>query len=301
MPTHVALAGATGLLGPVILAALLAAEHKVTVLTRVGSMAAEKLPLHPNMSVRQVDLADAGSIIPALGGVSVVISCVAASALDAQNPLIDAAVAAGATRFIPAEYGLDSANPKAVLLPIIREKAATQTHLRAKVRETGGAFSWTAIANGWFLDWVLQSTDILLDVKAKSAVRYNGGDVRFSAALLSDVAHAVVSIIARQDETRDRLVYIHSAVVTQNQLLRYAEEKDGRKWTTSAKGSDELLREIWGAVDRRDLGTAYTLVPILGCSDLEYGCDYSGHDDNELLGIREMSEGEVRGLVEGLL
>ncbi|KAL5381609.1 hypothetical protein DPSP01_007057 [Paraphaeosphaeria sporulosa] len=74
MPTHVALAGATGLLGPVILAALLAAEHKVTVLTRVGSMAAEKLSLHPNMSVRQVDLADAGSIIPALGGVSVVVS-----------------------------------------------------------------------------------------------------------------------------------------------------------------------------------------------------------------------------------
>lgn len=74
MPTHVALVGATGTLGPPILAALLAAEHKVTVLTRVGSTAAEKLHPHPNMAVQQVDLADAESIAPALSGVEVVVS-----------------------------------------------------------------------------------------------------------------------------------------------------------------------------------------------------------------------------------
>lgn len=73
-PTHVAIAGATGTLGPPILEALLAASHTVTVLTRVGSTAAGKLRPHPNMSVREVDMADTGSITPALEGVSVVVS-----------------------------------------------------------------------------------------------------------------------------------------------------------------------------------------------------------------------------------
>ncbi|KAF2450843.1 NAD(P)-binding protein [Karstenula rhodostoma CBS 690.94] len=300
-PTHVALVGATGSLGPAILAALLAASHTVTVLTRIGSTAAAKLPPHPNMDIKEVDLGDARSIAPAFSGVSVVISSVAASAIASQNPLIDAAVAAGVQRFIPAEYGLDSANAKAALLPIIKEKVDTQTYLNAKVRETGGTFSWTAIANGWFLDWVLQSTDILLDVKERRATLYNGGDVPFSAALLRDIAQAVVGIVAKPEETKNRVVYVHSAVVTQKQLLRYAEERDGRKWSTSVQGTKELLEEIKGAVEKEDFDTAYRVAPILGCSDLGYGCDFSDHVDNELLGIKEMSEAELRELVEGLL
>lgn len=169
------------------------------------------------------------------------------------------------------------------------------------MRETDGAFSWTAIANGWFLDWVLQATDILLDVKERRATLYNGGEVPFSAALLRDIAQAVVAIIAKQAEAANRVVYIHSAVVTQKQLLRYAEEKDGGEWATSVKGTGELLREIREALEKRDFDAVFRVTPIVGCSDPEYGCNYSGHTDNELLGIREMSEGELRELVEGLL
>ena len=148
---------------------------------------------------------------------------------------------------------------------------------------------------------MLQSTNILLDVKEKSAVLYNGGDVRFSAAKLSDIAKAVVGIARHQGATENRLVYIQSAVLTQKQLLRYAEEKDGKEWKTSAKGSEELSRELGEALARDDYANVCRLFPILGCSDAEYGCDYEGRLDNELLGIEEMGEGDVRKLVEGLL
>lgn len=298
MPTHVALAGATGNLGPVILNALLSASHKVTVLTRLGSTSTSRLQSHPNIAIKQVDFASVSSILPALAGVDVVISAVAADAIGSQNPLIDAAVAAGVTRFIPAEYGLDSANKKAIQLPIITAKFATQEYLNAKVKETGGRISWTAVANGWFLDWVLKETDFLLDVKERSATLFNGGDVKFSTTLLKDIAQAVVGIIEKREETRDRIVYVHSAVITQKQLIGYTKEKDGREWKTKVKNTKELLGELSEAVAKGDWRTISIVSPVIGCSDPEYGCDYTGYDDNQLLRIEQMKELDLRKLVE---
>lgn len=300
-PTRIALAGATGTLGPPILDALLSASHIVTVLTRLGSTSTSKLRPHPNLTIAEVDFASPASMLPALSGVEVVVSAVAASAMGSQNPLIDAAVQAGVKRFIPAEFGLDSMNEKAMLLPVIKPKVATQKHLNEKVKESGGGFSWTAIANGWFLDWVLQTTTFLLDARERKATLFNGGDVRFSATLLGDIAKAVVGVIEKREETSNRVVYVQSAVVTQKQLIGYAKEKDGREWSFTAKETDELLGEIAEAEAKGDFHTCFVLSPIVGCSDPEYGCDYSGHSDSELLGIKEMSEEELRALVQGLM
>ncbi|KAJ4357155.1 uncharacterized protein N0V89_001730 [Didymosphaeria variabile] len=300
-PSRIALAGATGTLGPVILAALLSASHTVTVLTRTGSRSTAKLAPHPSLTIAEVDFASPASMLPFLSGIDVVVSCVAASALGSQNPLIDAAVQAGVKRFIPAEFGLDSMNEKAMLLPVIAPKVATQKYLNEKVRESKGGFSWTAVANGWFLDWALETTTFLMDVKGRKATLYNGGDVRFSATLLGDIAKAVVGVVERREETRDRVVYVQSAVVTQKQLIGYAKEKDGREWSFTTKGTDEVLGEIEVAVAKGDFHAQFVLSPIVGCSDPEYGCDYSGHSDNELFGIQEMSEEELRALVQGLM
>ncbi|KAL1612149.1 hypothetical protein SLS60_000372 [Paraconiothyrium brasiliense] len=300
-PTRIALAGATGNLGPPILDALLSASHTVTVLTRLGSTSTSKLRPHPNLTITEVDFASSASMLPALTGVEVVVSAVAASAMGSQNPLIDAAVQAGVKRFIPAEFGLDSMNEKAKSLPVIKPKVATQKHLNEKVKESGGSFSWTAIANGWFLDWVLQTTTLLMDVKERKATLFNGGDARFSATLLADIAKAVVGVIEKRDETSNRVVYVQSAVVTQKQLIGYAKEKDGREWSFTVKETDELLGEIAEAEAKGDFQACFVLSPIVGCLDPEYGCDYSGHSDNELLGIKEMSQEELRSLVQGLM
>lgn len=301
MPTHVAIAGATGNLGPTILNALLSASHRVTVLTRHGSTSTSKLQSHPSLTIKQVDFASTTSIIPALAGVDVVVSSVAGDAIGFQNPLIDAAVAAGVSRFIPAEYGLDSANEKAILLPIIAEKYATQKHLHKKVEESGGKFSWTAIAVGWFLDWILQETDYVLDVKGRSATLFNGGDVKFSSTLLKDIAQAVVGVIEKREETKNRVVYVHSAVVTQKQLIGYVKEKDGKEWKTKVLGTKELLAELSEAAVKGDFDAIGRLTPVIGTSDPEYGCDYTGYEDNKLLGIEEMSESDLRKLMEELM
>ena len=284
MPTTVALAGATGNLGPSILAALLSANHTVTVLTRHGSTSTATLSRHPNLTIKQVDFSSVASLTSALAGIDVVVSCVASAAMGAQNPLIDAAVAAGVSRFIPSEYGMDTLNAKAAELPVCLLKVATQAYLREKVKEKEGGFSWTVVVNGWFLDWVLRDTDMMLDVKGRSATLYNGGDVRFSATLLGDVGRAVVGVIEKREETANRVVYVNSAVVTQKQLLECAKEKYGGEWVAVVKGTKEMLEEIKEALGKGDFEFAYGMMAVVGCSDAEYGCDYSGHTDNELLG-----------------
>ncbi len=300
-PTRIALAGATGNLGGPILEALLGAGFSVTVLSRIGGNSARLWP-HPDVTVREVDFASPEAMIPALRGAEVVIACVATLAIGSQNPLIDAAAAAGVRRFIPAEFGVDSRNALCVQLPMCAPKAATQRYLEEKSRAHPG-FTYTAVANGLFLDWCLRE-GIILDVPRRAATLYNGGDVPFSATALADVARAVLGVIAHQAETANRVVYVHSALVTQNQLIRYAKEKDGREWHTVFKDTEELRRESLAELakgDEGDIDAAMLGFCICGSWKTEYGCDFSDHLDNELLGVKVWSEAEVRALVESLL
>jgi hypothetical protein len=312
---HIALAGATGNLGLVILDTLLQNNYTVTALTRQTSStkSTSRLAAHPNLTILPVDFTSVPSLTTALLSTStkasVVISALATSAIGAQNPLIDACVAAGVERFIPAEFGMDSLNPLARALPVCAPKAATQRYLAQKCTENPkSGFSWTGIANGLFLDWCLEQR-IILDINGRSATLYNGGDVRFSVALLKDVARAVLGVVENLDseEIRNRVVYVHSAVVSQRQLIGYVQETDaggGREWRTVVKSTEEVRRESLGELEKReaaDVEGAMLGFCIVGSWDPEYGCDFSGRVDNELLGVKEMSEEELKGFIRELL
>jgi nucleoside-diphosphate-sugar epimerase len=299
--TQVALAGATGNLGQPILKALLDADFSVTVLSRFDGNTS-KLPQHPNLTIKQVDFISVHSLTPALQGVEVVISCLATLAIGAQNPLIDASVAAGVKRFIPAEFGMDSQNPLAMRLPVCRPKVETQKYLQ-EMSEKHEGFSWSAIANGMFLDWGM-SMGIIVNPAKHTATLYNGGDVRFSATTLADVAEAVLGIIGNQAETANRAVYVHSTVITQNRLIQCAKDKDGKAWHTTVKSTEEVRQNSLKELEKgasADVEGAMLGFCICAMWDAEYGCDFSGRLDNEMLGIEEMGEKGVRALVESFL
>ncbi|KAL4948212.1 hypothetical protein BDW69DRAFT_176950 [Aspergillus filifer] len=304
MPTHIALAGATGNLGQPILNHLLEKNYIVTVLSRKNGTSSKLTP-HPNLTIKEVDFTSVEPLTAALNGPTppkVLISCLATLAIGSQNPLVDAAVAAGVQRFIPAEFGMDSINPLARALPVCAPKAATQAYLAEKAGSNEG-FSWTGIANGLFLDWCL-GAGIILDFRTRSATLYNGGDVRFSATLLSDVARAVVGVIDCLDETRNRVVYVQSAAVTQKQLLGYAKGRDGKDWDVTVKSTEEVRQESLDELakgEKADIDGAMLGFCIVGSWDPKYGCDFSGHLDNDLLGVRELTEAELRRVVGGFM
>ncbi|KAF2258176.1 oxidoreductase CipA-like protein [Lojkania enalia] len=302
MPSaSIALAGATGNLGMPILEVLPGANYRVTVLSRVSGNSSRLRP-NLNLTIKEVDFNSIESLIPALLGVNVVVSCLATLAIGCQNPLIDVSVAAGVKRFIPAEFGMDSQNPFSAQLPVCAPKAATQEYLLEKSGSNPG-FTYTAIANGLFLDWGLKM-GIIVNPTQHTAVLYNGGDVPFSATNLTDVAKAVLGIINHRAQTANRVLYVHSVLVTQNQLNKYAKDKDGKEWNIVYKDTEQVRQEILAELAKGsggDMEAAMLGFCFVGSHDTKYGCDFSSHLDNELLSVEELNEAELRKLVESFL
>jgi uncharacterized protein YbjT (DUF2867 family) len=298
---RVALAGATGNIGLPILSLLLSAGYTVTALTRIGGNAS-KLPSNAALTIAPVNFTSTSSLIPVLQGIQVVICCFATSALGTQNPLIDACVAAGVSRYIPADFGIDTQNTLAMQLPLGITKAKTQRYLREQVLRNPG-FSWTAIAVGWFLDWALNE-GLTLDLVGHTATLCNGGDVPFSATTIADIARAVLGVVEHQDETKNRLIFVQSARVTQNQLIRYVKEKDGKEWDTMVKSSEEVKRELYQELEKGDDADEVVVLSkqvFVAMFTPGYGGDFSDRLDNAIVGVKGLSEEGVREVVESCL
>ena len=92
---NIAIAGATGNLGPAIVQSLVDAGFNVTILSQSGKT--NNLP--SAAKTVKVDYSSQTSLIDALRGQDVFISAVPKH--DSQPALIDAAIAAGVKRFIP--------------------------------------------------------------------------------------------------------------------------------------------------------------------------------------------------------
>ncbi|CZR70290.1 related to 2`-hydroxyisoflavone reductase [Phialocephala subalpina] len=297
----VALAGATGNLGVSVLEALLGADYSVTVLSRIHGTS-YKLAAHPNLTIEEVDFNSTQSLIAALQETEVVISCLATLAIGSQNPLIDASVAAGVRRFIPAEFGMDSRNPMCVVLPVCAPKVDTQKHLQEKANSNNG-FTYTGIANGLFLDWGLK-VGFILNPASHAATLYNGGDVPFSTTTLADVAKAILGVINNQCQTANRILYVHSAVTTQNKLIQYAKDRDGREWHTICRDTEQIRQESLAELAKGTQGHINAAMDgfcICASWNTDYGCDFSSHLDNDLLGLKTMDEDELRALVGSFL
>lgn len=281
----VAVAGASGNLGPAILNALLAAgTFDVTVLTRQGSQA--KFP--SGVKVVTVDYSSLESLTNAFHGQDAVVSTLASMALSTQTLMVDAAIAAGVKRFIPSEFGSDTYNVKSRALSVFSSKVAIQDYLEQKCKES--SLTYTPIINMAFFDWGLQM-GLFLNFKERKASLYDGGDRPFSVTRLSAIGAAVVGVLKHPNETKNRPVYVHEAVVTQNQVVKIVEEADpSKKWDTQVVSTEKLEKDAY-----ENFNAFNFLFRAI------FGQGYGGEltkVDNELLGVEMMSAEEVKKLVE---
>ncbi|KIY00487.1 uncharacterized protein Z520_04172 [Fonsecaea multimorphosa CBS 102226] len=300
-PVKVAVAGATGNIGLPVVKALLDANYSVIALTRKGSNSASKLPQSSNLAVKEVDYTSVPDLTAALEGVKVVVSTLATSSIGEQNPLIDASIAAGVERFLPSEFGSDTCNPKTAALPVFKFKVATQEYLKTKVSENP-KFSYTLVITGPFFDWGLQHGFFLNPAKHTGTL-YNGGDVVFSTTTLGSIAQAVVGVVGHLAETANRPVYVHDTATTQNKLIAYAKEKDGKDWDTSVKSTKDIYQESMTELTKGgDIGKAmvgFILSSIFGGEEM--GGTFVGRTDNALLGLKELSEQQVKEIIQSLV
>ncbi|KAK4071686.1 uncharacterized protein Triagg1_5924 [Trichoderma aggressivum f. europaeum] len=299
MALRIAVAGATGDLGVPIVNALLAAGYHVTALTRGGSNNASKLPTNSNLSITEVDYSSVQSLTAALRDHIAVISTLTSTVVGDQYPLIDGAIAAGVTRFIPSEFGSDVTHPLRNALPVFEGKVKTHEYLKAAAAKNPG-FTYTVICTGAFLDWGLHG--FLVNVPEHTATIYNGGNIPCSATNLDTIGKAIVGVIQHLPETANRPVYIQDTVFTQNSLIQYAQEKDGIPWKLTHKSTEKMFTNSFAEVEKgnKDWSVLQDFV-FSACFGEGYGSDFSHLLDNELLGVKGLTDAEVRALVESLL
>ena len=280
----VAVAGASGNLGPAILNQLLAAGFTVTALTRADS----RSTFPSAVKVVPVDYDSLESLTAALKGQDALVSTLATLAIGAQIRLVDAAIAAGVKRFIPSEFG--SNNPLARRMPVFADKVKVQDYLVQKVQEPGNeGFSYTCVYNSIFFDWGLKIGFLL------GKERYDGGERKFSTTRLETIGKAVAGVLKHAEETKNGDVFVHEAVVTQNQLAALS----GKKWEAEDLSTDVLEREAYAELGKEQPNFASAMFGFI--KRAIWGEGYGGEFtkvDNELLGISMMSEREIEQLVK---
>ncbi|KAL7266126.1 hypothetical protein RUND412_011341 [Rhizina undulata] len=269
---NIALIGATGNIGSHILSDLCASTYHVTILSCAGSAIPQGLPA--DVKVVTVDYNDHASIIEALKGQDALVASITSAALGLQKKIIDAAVEARVKGYIPSEFGSDTLNEKASKLAVCKAKVDTKEYLEVLLKE--GKIEWSGVANGGFLEGATKTTKL-----------FNGSNCQFSVSKLVDVGCVVAEILSHPVETRNRLVYVHSAVVTQKQFLA----------TIVGVDTVELEKQEYEKIGKGDFSGFIDLIyrAVFGEG---HESDFSGKVDNELLGIKELSHVGVEEIVK---
>ncbi|KAF4631366.1 hypothetical protein G7Y89_g6760 [Cudoniella acicularis] len=292
----VAIAGASGSLGPHVLKALVDANFQVTVLTRSKKPGA----YDASVKVVEVDFTSVESLTAALKGVDGLVSTVTATAIENQTVLIDAAIAAGVKRFIPSEYGNCTTSPKVEALPIYAPMFKIKQYLQEKAK--AGKLTWTVLACGAFLDFLFGGS-MLLDFANHKANLFDEGDNRISSTSMPNVGKAIVGILKNFEATKNKIVRTSEVILTQNELLKIAEGlRPDIKWETSKVQTSALLKEGVNELSAGDFSMPVILKILAGTAlagDI-YGGAYD-ETDNELLGVKELTGEDLNKLVAGKL
>ncbi|KAL3464537.1 NAD(P)-binding protein [Aspergillus heterothallicus] len=280
-----------GTLGSIILDELLNAQFNVTVLTRSGSISTTT-PLPAAVAVKQVDYSSFESLKSALQGHDVVISTLTPSAIPLQKPIIDASIAVGVRRFVPADYGAICSDPsgEAQKLPCHAAAVEIQNYLR----ERESKIEHTIFAVGAFLERIF-TMPVVVDFAHRAARLYDGGVHAFSASRTSTVAKAVVGAILVPDETRNRVVRVHDTVLTQLKVYDLARKwTAGEEWSETSLSAAEELDRTFQSLQKNFDPALFPPMFLAAFLSGRYGAAYRAEElDNKLLGLELMSDEEV--------
>ncbi|KAL4936978.1 hypothetical protein BDV06DRAFT_232900 [Aspergillus oleicola] len=284
-----------GSLGSLVLDELLKAQFEVTILTR-SAKSTDVIPA--GATIKEVDYASIESLKSALAGHHVVISTVTPAAIPLQEPIIDASIAVGVKRFIPAEFGAMTSDLKGKKLPFHADAVEIQRYLAEK-SETSG-IQYTIFAVGLFME-MLFTTPIGVNFVGRNVALFDNGEQVFSASRMSTVAKAVVASLQKPEETKNRLIRVHDTVLTQRRIYDLAKKwTPGENWNETHLDAEEQVQHALAQL-QRNFDPA--LIPRLFVAALlsgNYGSEYKSVD-NELVGLGFMSDEEVEKFGLGLV
>ena len=279
---NIAIVGANGMLGPAVLNALITANtFKVTVLTRENSKST-----YPS-SVNIIHVSHDPSVeelVRAFQGQDAIVVTFAGSNDDLQIRYADAAAQAEVKRFIPADFGsCDSDDPYALeLIPLYRAKQRVRRHLQDLAQRSG--LTWTSLVTGHFFD---VPKYLGFDLEARRVTIFGDGKFKSSSTTRDTIGLATVRVLQREQETTNKMLYIQSLCVTQNEILNTLEQVQGHRWSVKHVSTQKFIdnNQAQLRMDPGDTKAYENMVAVVGTTE----SNWEGKNDfaNPLLGLEQ--------------
>jgi nucleoside-diphosphate-sugar epimerase len=240
MPTKVAVAGATGHLGGLIVGALLERGAHVCALVHAGTDGDKLAKLErPGVKIAKADMSNVSELARACAGASCVVSALQGLRdviVDAQSVLLDAAIAAGVPRFIPSDFSADFTKLSA------GENRNFDLRRAFHERLDKASIAATSILNGAFSE-LLTSRMPLLDFDAKRVTYWGNADQRLDFTTMDNTA--AFTAAAALDPSTPRILRIAGDQISARELATVAEEVTKSKFELVRSGSlDDLAALI---------------------------------------------------------
>lgn len=289
---------ANGALGTVVFDQLVKGGFEVTALVR----SAGKIPNLPASAKEAVvDFTSHDSLVAALKGQDAVVSALGSQpgAADSQKALAKASADSGVQRFIPSDFGSNLDNAEVRKLAVFKDKLELRGLLVSLAKE--GKLTWTSVYNNAFLDWGLEHKFILDPVEGKATL-WDGGEHPISLTRLAAVGQAVVGVLKHPEETKNRVVKVQEAAVPLKKLVEIAKEyTPGKQWTVVESSTEDVVKKSNEALSK-GIFEVWVFVTLIFRAAFSNVTDaHFVKNDNELLGIRELSEAELKAVVKETL
>jgi hypothetical protein len=122
-----------------------------------------------------------------------------------------------------------------------------------------------------------------VDLVNKKAVLLNDGNFKLNVTNLSSVAETIIAILFKPDLVKNRLALIHDMFISQNDVLKVAEEELGAKFEVSYVNTEDLRRESEAGLATGDPAAVFGLIKAAAWGS-DSPCAWGVDDDSKVLG-----------------
>ncbi len=233
------LAGATGALGGHIARALLERGASVKALVRRSSEPDRVEELRKRgATIAEVDFSNVSEVTEACLGGSCVISALSGlqeTIVETQTLLLNAAVKAGAPRFIPSDFSIDFTK----LAPGTNRNLDLRREFHKRLEKE--PIAATSIFNGMFTDLLTGRAPIIL-FKLKRVVYWEDADQRLDFTTMDDTANFTAA--AALDSSAPRFLRIAGNQISARELVEITSEVIGEKFRLFRAGGLRRLATL---------------------------------------------------------
>ncbi|KAF3761266.1 NAD(P)-binding protein [Cryphonectria parasitica EP155] len=274
----VAVVGATGQLGRLIATSLRNRNVPVKAIVRPRTDPGRTEELRSaGVRIAEADLSDVSAVTEELRGATTVVSALnglADTMLGAQGTLLDAAVRAGAKRFIPSDFSLDFTKTA----PGSNRNLDLRREFHVALDASG--IEWTSILNGAFMELLAGQAPLIND-RFRRVLYWNSDEQPLDFTTYADTA-AYTAAVAADPQPTPRYLRIAGDVVMPKELALIAGRARGggpysTLWVGSAgflEGAASFMRRFGIGGSEKDVfpawqGMQYTVNMFSGAGKLE--------------------------------